>query len=293
MASVKKVKNTNLGAALDVTVESRVVPKVKDDLYKLLSPGMAPLAKGPKDERHLEGKFSGVCDSSGEVSPGPAIPQCIIALVKETAIDGDLEELSGFRVLYYVGFRNTETIIPPPEKDVISRVLYNIGNNEIYHFDGAQQSLEDLTSHLSDKLGTIPERMRLDDKDIFIGRDYFRSLSYKSLCDYTITVRSVPIKHIPQTMSPGGQMSRPRLFIRPPSYHRITVIVDLLASEKAISKIDKLVHKTVDKIKLTEVGRLAESINEKLKAGEDDDADEAPEKMIITKKDKKSIEKMM
>jgi hypothetical protein len=274
-------------ALLGSSEESDILKSIKDDLYQVCSGSMKPdvaLAKAGRDTRSRSQEYD---------SARGGIPGCLLALIKEAALGFETSEISAYRVEYFVGFRNTETIIKPPGPNVIARVLYNIGNKEIYHLTSGGIGVKELTDMIKNKTKAASTTGHLDDKDLLLPADSCTYLGYHDMCDYEITVSSIPPAKTPEFIQQGGQkIIKPTRFIRPPSYHRITVIVDLEGDVKVLQRLKGEITERVSKLKVGELQKVATDLTQKADAMMKDSKKDQSD-MTITKKEQKEIKKLM
>src|SRR5680860_1571528 len=111
-----------MGGLLNASQESKILadketgPKIKNGLYNIIPKekwfrATKPV-RGDKDDR----EFTYTTNNKDN-----AIPIELLAILKETMMDFDKDEIDAFNIRYYMGFISTETVIPPPSARVLSR----------------------------------------------------------------------------------------------------------------------------------------------------------------------------
>lgn len=206
--------------------------------------------------------------NSKNIDRGP-IPMCLMALVKEVTNDFDPKEIQSYQISCFVGYKTTNTIIPRPSNTVISRVIYNIGNSEIYHFGSGGSGLKDLDDLINKKAKSQTE-ISIEKTNHYLAADTYVSLGYCDMCDFEIEVKENPPRKRPMIMDRNGK-KKELPFLRPESYHRITVVIDLNGSTDVAKNMSEIIHETINDMKIPNKSQLMNMLSDKGVVKEKDD----------------------
>lgn len=194
------------------------------------------------------------------------------------------QDTSKFIIHFHVGMKMGRTNIIAPPENCGARFIFNLGHGEIYFMEPSTEStginINELVSKKT-KINDIP-----DSRQIYLPANTYTHLGPRQLCNYTIQVRSPPPQFQPPSISPGDM--RPvtnKRFIRINKYHRITVVIDILADMNN-DKISQVVNSNLEKMNMRDMTKLANSVTQ---GKEIDEVHLGP----LGKKEKKKIKREM
>ena len=173
---------------------------------------------------------------------------------------------------------------------MLSRECYTMWENkEIYHLKAGGVGVKELTEMIKNKAKSNSDE-KLDDKDILFPADSRVYFGYHDMCDYQITVSGRPPEKTPEYIQPGGQkLGKTMRFMRPPAYHRITVVIDLEGDAKLIKRLKEGINDRIGKMNVSELHKTAAALSQQADILSTADRHD----MTISKKEQKEIRKLM
>lgn len=228
-------------------LSSEVIKNTKNDLYALF-PDLKPKPKQEKDDRTHILQFGPKREHQ--------LPEKLIPILDDAIYGSEVDELDEYTLTIYSGFKNSSSVIEAPGRRVGVRIIYNVGFGEIYHFERR--------STIFDQKNEIftHEAVDLNDKDIFFFADSCMRLGLQQTSNYEISVRSKPPSTIPGIITQNRKQTAPRRFIRPPSYHRLTVVVDIETSSKKLQKINEVIGKNAVSLNKGQLLKMVDQLKE-------------------------------
>ena len=166
-------------------------------------------------------------------------PPSLAILIHSLQTKYSLGEKNTFSCLVGYYGRTASTVIHPPKGNYIIRVLVNMGYNEVYSIASNKDRGKDENK---DKNGDEKISSYLNGAEkIFMPKNTATVIGPSEIGEKIIVVGSNPKQKVPQL--PAGAdtngVKRPGGVLRPRSYDRITVIIDLSLSPDMINKMMK------------------------------------------------------
>jgi hypothetical protein len=272
VGKLTKVAKGTLNSSRDIPN----APAIKEKLYALSS------NYKPDKSKKFDDRVHSLVFSSKDKTPTPDVVLDLINLCKrEFAEDtGEIDDV-GHLVHYHVGFKNTQTEIPAPSKSTLLRTVFNFGNREIYFLDTVENTptIESYVPENARKKST----MGSTDRQIMLQPDTFLLLGASAIATYTITIRGKAPDRTPDSVTHdrNKQITQTR-FMRPPSYHRITLVVDLVGNEKQMERVNEFIETTMKGMSMQKMQKVAAS----LMSAKGSDTE-------LTKQEKKDVRKVV
>lgn len=241
---------SSLEGSINSTVEIPYINEIKTEIYNLSG------ISGPSSRRDIKDtrSYSKIYSSTDTTAIPPVLDK-LVTICKERFVDED--DAVDFTIHYAVGFKNTQTEIPAPANNTVCRFVFNFGNREIYFLNP-----------VSDK-GTIdaylPEKMKRSNsngsRQLLFNADTFVNLGSSAIAMYEIIIRSVAPQRTPDAITSDRNKQAPiTRFIRPSSYHRVTIVVDLLGNKKQMERVNEYISDTMKNMDMKKIQKLASTI---------------------------------